>query len=62
MPTKNFVMNMKWRAKRFVTHIGHKWNSTCLLLKYSKGYEAIIADFFNSLHELDLENNLQDCD
>lgn len=34
-------------SKKFVIDVGHRWNSTYVLLKSCKGYEALITEFYN---------------
>lgn len=36
--------------RKFVTDVGHRWNSTYLLLKSFDGYEALINEFYNFIH------------
>ena len=37
-------------AKTFVSDVGHRWNSTYLLLKSCEGFENLITDFYNNRH------------
>lgn len=37
-------------AKTFVNDVGHRWNSTYLLLKSFEGFEHLITNFYNNRH------------
>ena len=45
-------------TKTFITDVGHRWNSTYLLLKSCEGFEPFITEFYNSRHIRDDDDDI----
>ena len=45
-------------TKTFITDVGHRWNSTYLLLKSCEGFEHLITEFYNNRHVRDEDETI----
>ena len=45
-------------TKTFITDVGHRWNSTYLLLKSCEGFEPFITEFYNNRHIRDDDDDI----